>query len=211
MTDACGNPPHVTGGSTYSFAVPAGEIKVQVDLMFVPDVDWAKFSHFAAENSKHKSGVRNELIHSALKYSMKTGQDVRVKDKEGNDIVRASRAYKLDVGVERLFKVAPIRKDGKGRVKGVKPANPDEVEQTLKDLGLKRNFSKEPDIIRDPTTFANMLFGPDVSPDDMASTEQMIALIAKYKKKYAAEIFRDAVKGIKRLKFPVPDELKQYE
>lgn len=212
LTKATGNTPHVTGGSTYSFAVPtAKDRKVQVDLMFVPDIKWALFSHHADERSKHKSGVRNELIHSALKFSMVPGEDVRVKDEAGNDIARASRSYKLDNGVERLFKVAPKRKDGKGRVKGVVHATPDEVRAALDDLGNGSKFSPEKDVIRDPDKFAELLFGPGAKGSDLLTTEQLIALIKKNKKKHAAEIFKDAVKGIKRLKFQVPDELRAYE
>lgn len=212
MHFATGAAPHVTGGSTYSFAVPvAKDRKVQVDLMFVPDVEWAKFSHHASEHSKHKSGVRNELLHSALKFSMEEGKDLRLKDLAGNDIVRASRAYKLDQGVERIFKVAPNRKDGKGRVKTPAKATPAEVQQALDELGHKGKFSKEPDVIRDPDQFAKMLFGPKASAKDLMSTEQLIRMIKKHKADHAEEIFRDAVKGMVRLKFEVPEELKQYE
>jgi len=212
MTFATGHEPHVTGGSTYSFAVPVDDgRKVQVDLMFVPDTEWAKFSHHASEHSAHKSGVRNELLHSALKFSMEPGKDVRVKDYGGRDVARASRAYKLDKGVERIFKVAPKRKDGTGRVKSVDHATPDEVQAALDELGHKGKFSHEPDVIRDPDKFAAMLFGPAVKGKDMLSTEQLIKLINKYKSKDAEAIFKDAVKGMKRLKFNVPLELKQYE
>lgn len=202
----------VIGDSTYSFAIPVGEKrKVQVDLMFVPDVEWAKFSHYASEHSKHKSGVRNELLHSALKWSMEDGKDVRVKDVAGNDIVRASRAYKLDQGVERIFKVAKQRKDGKGRVKSPSHATPEEVQQALGEIGHEGKFSPKTDTIRDPNKFAKLLFGARASAKDLMSTEQLITMIKKYKGEHADEIFKDAVKGIKRLKFPVPDELKQYE
>ncbi len=212
MKKATGMTPHVTGGSTYSFAVPTTEgRKVQVDLMFVPDVEWAKFSYHAAEDSKHKSGVRNELLHSALKWSMEPGKDLRLKDASGNDVVRASRAYKLDVGVERIFKMAPKRKDGKGRVKGVAKADPSEIQTALDELGHSGKFSHEPELIRNPDEFAKLLFGPSVKGKDMMSTEQLIALIKKYKAKFADEIFKDAVKGMKRLKFAVPAELKKYE
>jgi hypothetical protein len=212
MTKATGNAPHVTGGSTYSFAVPTiGDKKVQVDLMFVPDVEWAKFSHHSAEDSKHKSGVRNELLHSALKFSMESGKDVRIKDEAGNDIARASRAYKLDQGVERIFKVAPKRKDGKGRVKSVVQATPDEVQQVLDDIGDRSKFSHDADTIRDPAKFGKLLFGVDVGFKDMRSTEQLINLIKKYKADKAEAIFKDAVRGIKRLKFPVPEALSEYQ
>ena len=211
MTAATGNKPHVTSGNTYSFAVPtAKDRKVQVDLMFVPDVEWAKFSHHASEHSEHKSGVRNELLHSALKFSMEPGKDVRVKDADGNDVARASRAYKLDQGVERIFKVAPMRKDGKGRVKGVVKASPAEVRQTLDDIGEDAKFDPKADVIRDPAVFAKMLFGPRAGAKDLMSTERLIHMIQKYKPETADKIFKDAVKGIERLKFNVPVELAKY-
>jgi hypothetical protein len=211
LTKATGNAPHVTGGSTYSFAVPTSKgRKVQVDLMLVPDVKWALYSHHSAEGSKHKSGVRNELLHSTLKFSMVPGEDVRVKDENGNDIARASRAYKLDKGVERIFKIAPDRKDGKGRVKSVVHATPDEVRAVLGKEGRHDKFNPEVDTIRDPDKFAELLFGKGAKAQNTMSTEQMIQMISKYRKKDAEKIFADAVKGIERLKFPVPDELKQY-
>lgn len=212
MTASTGNEPHVTGSNVYSFAVPTGENrKVQVDLMFVPDVEWAKFSHYASEHSQHKSGVRNELLHSALKFSMQPGKDVRVKNEDGDDVARASRAYKLDQGVERIFKVAPHRKDGKGRVKSVVKATPDEVRQVLDDIGETAKFDPSQDTIRSPDKFARLLFGARASGKDLMSTEQLIRMISKYKPEQAEAIFKDAVKGIKRLKFKVPAELAQYD
>jgi hypothetical protein len=185
-----------------------GDRKVQVDLMFVPDIAWAKFSHHASEHSKHKSGVRNELLHATLKHSAESGKDLRVKDDDGNDVVRASRSYKLDQGVERIFKVAPHRRDGKGRVKGTVKVSPDEVQRALDELGNKDSFSPDADIIRDPDRFAKLLFGPKVKAKDLMSTEQVMNLIRK--RDDADTIFKDAVAGIQRLKFPVPTELTTY-
>lgn len=211
LTELTGAKPVEIGGSTFSFAVPTYDgRKVQVDLMFVPDLKWAKFSHHASEHSKHKSGVRNELLHSLLKFSMEPGKDLRIKDQAGNDVARASRSYKLIDGVERIFKVAPKRKDGKGRVKGVQKSTPDQVEQTVKELGRTDSFSKEPDVIRDPEQFAKLLFGGKVKANQLMSVESLVELIKRYRKNEADEIFKDAVKNIKRLKFPVPDELTRY-
>lgn len=206
-----GHPGRPIGGNTFSFAFPVGEKKVQLDIMVVPDIKWAKFSHHASEFSKHKSGVRNELIHSTLKFTLVPGQDVRVRDDLGNDIARASRSYKLIDGVERIFKIAPKRKDGKGRTLTPQKASPDEVAAVLKDIGHDGKFSKERDLVRDPDKFAQMLFGDGVKASQMMSTEQMIELIKKHRKADADKIFKDAVKGMKRLKFPIPSELKSYE
>jgi hypothetical protein len=212
LTTKTGNKPYVIGGNTYSFAVPvSADRKVQVDVMFVPDIEWAKFSHHAADGSAHKSGVRNELLHSALKFSMQDGADVRIQDGEGNDIARASRSYKLDQGVERIFKVSKNKKNGEGRLKGMSKATPKEVQATLDQLGNTQKFSAEADIIRDPDAFAGILFGSKVKGTDILSAEQLIKLIKKYKPAEAAAIFKDAVQGIKNRNFKVPVELAQYE
>lgn len=211
LTKATGNAPYVTGGNTYSFAVPVGNArKVQVDLMFIPDIKWALFSYHADERSTSKSGVRNELLHAALRHSMVKGEDVRMKDDAGNDVARASRAYKLDQGIERIFKIAPLRKNGNGRVKGVVNATPNEVRNVLDKAGNREIFSQDKDIIRDPDRFARLLFGENVKGADMMTAEQIISLIKKYKKKDATAIFHDAIKGILRLKLKVPLELKAY-
>lgn len=201
--------PRKIGSSTYSFAVPVlGSKKIQVDIMFVPSLDWAAFSHHASEESKHKSGVRNELLHAALKHSAEPGKDLIVRDKDGNLIVRVSRSYDLINGVKRVFKIAKKRKDGKGRVKGLEHVSPEQVESTLKELGMNDQFSKETDVILDPKRFAEMLFGRNTQIADLGSTESLIKLISARKDKN--EIFKDAVAGIKDRGFAVPDELVNF-
>ena len=202
--------PRKIGSSTYSFAVPVlGSKKIQVDIMFVPSLDWAAFSHYASEDSKHKSGVRNELLHAALKHSAEPGKDLIVRDKDGNLIVRVSRSYDLINGVKRVFKIAKKRKDGKGRVKGLEHVSPEEVQATLKELGMSDQFSKDTDAILDPKRFAEMLFGRNTQIEDLRSTENLIKLISARKDKN--EIFKDAVSGIKDRGFVVPDELVNFD
>lgn len=210
ITELVKSEPRKIGLSTFSFAVPAtGSKKIQVDLMFVPSIDWAQFSHYASENSKHKSGVRNELLHSALKYSAVPGKDLIIRDKDGNLIVRVSRSYDLINGVKRVFKIAKKRKDGKGRVKGLEHVSPEEVEKTLKELGRNDEFAKDVDVILDAKRFAEMLFGRNTTEADLQSVETLIKLISARKDKN--EIFKDAVSGIKARGFDIPDELKQFE
>jgi hypothetical protein len=199
------------GANIVSFPFTVGDKKVQVDLVFVPDLRWARFSHFASANSQHKSGVRNELIHSALKFSHVPGEDVVHVDKDGNLVVRASRSYNLEDGVKRIFKVAPKRKDGQGRVKSTVHTTPEEVRRTLDDIGVSTKFSDKEDLILDPNQLGELLFGQGVGGNDMLSTEQLIKLIKDKKGDRAEAILKDAVQGIKARKFDVPDELKQYE
>ena len=211
MTFLCGSKPMLIGGNIFSYALPLGKRKIQVDLMFVPDIVWAKFSHHASEHSAHKSGVRNELLHSALKFSMEDGKDLRVKDEDGRDVARASRSFKLDTGLERIFKISPMRKDGKGRVKGSEKVSPAEVQAALDEIGHAGKFSPEAEIIRDPNQFAELLFGQSVKSKDMHSTEQLIRLIKKYKSAEQAAIFKDAVHGMVARGFDVPPELIEFK
>ena len=78
------NTPRKIGSSVFSFAVEIGDKKVQLDVMFVSDIEWAKFSYHADPESKYKSGVRNELLHAILKNSLKRGSGLIVKDEDGN-------------------------------------------------------------------------------------------------------------------------------
>lgn len=210
VEDELGVEGYKIGQNTLSYPFEANGKNVQVDLMFVPDLKWALFSHYADDDG-HKSGVRNELIHSVLRFAHEPGKDLRIQDPAtGDDVVRASRSYKLDTGVERIFKVAKMRKDGKGRVKGAEKATPEEVQAALDELGNSETFSPDPEVIRDPDEFAQLLFGPNVKAEDMLGTKDMIALIKRKKPKEATEIFKHAVKGMKARGFEVPNELKQY-
>jgi hypothetical protein len=200
------------GKSIVSFPFKTeGDKKVQVDLVFVPDMRWARFSHFASQNSKYKSGVRNELIHSTLKFSKVPGEDHIHFDDEGNLIARASRSYNLEDGVKRVFKVSPKRKDGNGRVKTPISTTPEEVRKAFDEEGVKATFSDKEDVVLDPNKLGELLFGKGVGGDDMLSTEQLIKLIKTKRKDDAEAILKDAVEGIKRRSFEVPEELKEYD
>jgi hypothetical protein len=201
MTAAVGFPPRKTGANVLSYAVPTtGEKRVQVDLMFVPDVEWAKFSYHSEPGSKFKGSIRNLLIYALVLNTMEKGKDMRIKDDEGNDIARASRSFQLDTGVHRVFKVAPMRKDGKGRTKSAVKTTADEVEKVAKEMGSKETFSKEEDVIRDPGRFAKMLLGSKGTAEMLkTSAENLIVTIKKMRTDHA-QIFKDALADIKRQK-----------
>lgn len=206
MTDAVGFPPRKTGANVLSYAVPVGgDKRVQVDLMFVPDVEWAKFSYHSEPGSKFKGSIRNLLIYALVLNTMEKDKDMRIKDDEGNDIARASRSFQLDTGVHRTFKVAPMRKDGKGRTKSAVKTTPDEVEKVAKEHGFKGKFSKEEDVIRDPGRFAKMLLGANGTAEELkTSAENLIGTIKK-KRTDHKQIFKDALADIHRQKLFAED------
>lgn len=199
--------PKMTGGNVFSFAVPTtGDRKVQVDLMFVPSEKWARFGYHAALESQHKGVVRNMLLVNVMKHIFEKDKDIVVKDGD-EEIIRVRRGFKMDGGLERLYRIAPMRKDGKGRV-AARKATPEEVEAELKRMGRHDKFSKDADTILDPDKAAEFMFGKGVKAKDLLSTENVIKHI--FKLPNHAEIFKGAVEDIEKVDQPIPDEIKQF-
>lgn len=201
MTAAVGVPPRKTGGNFSSYPVPTtSDKKIQVDLVFVPDVEWAKFSYHSEPGSKLKGAIRNHLIFALVKNTPEKDKDILIKDADGNDVVRASRSFGLETGFHRVFKIAPMRKDGKGRTKSMVPATPAEVQATLTELGRKDKFSKDEEMIRDPNKIAKILLGTAGTGAQLkTSAENLIGTIKKARADYKA-VFADAYSEISKQK-----------
>jgi hypothetical protein len=199
---------HQPGGGTFSFAVPTGaDRRVQVDLMFVPSERWARFGFHSELDSAHKGVVRNLLLANLMKRIFEPGKDISIKDDEGNEVVRVRRVFKMDGGLERTFRVAPMRKDGKGRV-APRKGTAEEADAILKQLGRKETFSRDPDPILDPDKAAEFMFGKGVKAKDVLSAEQVIKLI--FKRPDHADIFEDAVEDLEKAELPIPEEIKRF-
>jgi hypothetical protein len=199
---------HQTGAGVYSFAVPGvGKKKVQVDFMFVPSEEWARFGFHSSHQSKHKGVVRTLLLVNLMKQLYVPGKDVEIKGDDGKPVVRVRRSFKPDSGLERLFNMAPMRKDGKGRV-ALKKVPPDEIEAELKRMGHAVTFSKDADPIRDPQAATTFMFGKGVKPGDLETAESVIQLIMK--RKDHATVFKNTIEDLVAKNLPVPDEIKQF-
>jgi hypothetical protein len=212
MLDATGTDEiHRAGAGVFSFAVPVpGDRKVQVDLMFVPSKKWAKFSFHSAPDSKYKGAVRSLLFVNMMKQIFEPGKDLEVKDPEdGEPVIRVRRSFKADVGLERLFKVRPMRKDGKGRTKNLAKATAEEVSAELKRMGLDHKFDPSSDPITDPDQAASLMFGKGVKAKDVMSVEQIVNIIRK--RKDASTIFKNTMDDLKEQGLEVPPELEQYK
>jgi hypothetical protein len=184
---------------------------VQLDLMFVKDTDWAKFSYHSAQNrdangSAYKGVVRNVLLTSAIVHHREPGKDFVHHDPEsGNVIARASRSLKMDAGVERLFKLAKRSiKTGKF-TKELEKVSPADLESFLKDAGLEYKFSHDADIITDPDELARLLFGPGTRAKDILTAEGLIRKIKQLPN--SKEILDHAVQDLEKRGLPVPTEI----
>ena len=200
-----------TGTKVGSYAVEVNGKKVQVDLMFVASTDFAKFMYYSTEgeNSKYPGAVRNIMLMTLTAATLEDGKDFVIKD--GEDVIaRASRSLKLDTGLERLFKVAKMRKDGKGRTKSLEKVHPDELDAELKNLDREKigSYHKSADIINDPDKIAEFLFGHGVKSTDIMTAEQVAELInAKFKGEKLKELKANIIKQLENAEFPVPKEL----
>lgn len=209
MLDATGTDEiHRAGAGVFCFAVPVpGDRKVQVDLMFVPSEKWARWSFHSAPESEYKGTVRSLLLVNMMKQIFEPGKDLEIKE-DGQTVLRVRRSFKADVGLERLFKLAKMRKDGKGRTKTLAKVKPEEIRAELDRLGRNDTFDPNPDPIYDPDKAAAMMFGKGVKAKDILSVEQIIKLI---KKRPDAElILKNTMQDLKDHDLKLPPELEAH-
>lgn len=190
-----------------SYAVNVGEKKVQVDLMFVSNKDWAKFIFHSqdGDGSNYPGAVRNIILMAVARHKQEPGKDFLVKV-DGDVVARASRALKLDAGLERLFKAAKYDKETKTFNKTMDKMDPGQLAMHAQTItGKKIKFNPDPEIINDPDQVAKWLFGDGVKAADLMTAEQVIALVKKLPK--AKIIIDDAKADLKKAKLPIPVEL----
>ena len=195
------------GTKVGSYAVPVNGKKVQVDLMFVKNKDWAKFMYHSAEGngSAYPGAVRNIILFTALAHTQVPGKDFVLRDDEGKPIARASKSIVMDTGMKRLFKMSKINpKTGKYN-KGIDTVTPEELEAHLKKIGKSIKFSKEIEHTDNPDEIAEYIFGAGVKANDLMTAEDVIRHIKKLKN--APTIISAAKSELARLKLPVPKEL----
>jgi hypothetical protein len=195
------------GTKVGSYAVPVNGKKIQVDLMYVNNKDWAKFAYHSAigRGSVYPGSVRNIIMLTALAHTQEPGKDFVMRDEDGKAIIRASKSVKLDSGMERLFKMAKVNaKTGKYN-KTIETVAPEEIEAHLKSLGKDVKFSKDKDHTDVPDEVAAFIFGKSVKAADVMTAENVIKHIKKLKN--STEIIEAARKELERLKLPIPKEL----
>ena len=200
-----------TGTKVGSYAVEVNGKSVQVDLMFVDSEDLAKFTYYSTEgeDSKYPGAVRNIMLMTLATFILEDGKDFVVKH-EDEIIARASRSLKLNVGLERLFKVAKMRKDGKGRTKSLEKVSPDELEHEMNDIDASKigQFDKAPDIIDTPDEIAKFFFGKNVTGADILTAENVAKLINKTFAGHQLNTIKASIKDqLKNSGFDTPSEL----
>lgn len=197
---------HRTGDGLYSFAIPVSSNRsVQVDLIFTKSTKWTKWTYHSAD-SKYKAAVRSLLLVNIMKQIYEPGKDLEIKE-DGETIIRVRRSFKADVGLERLFKLRKMLKNGK-RSSSLVKVSPEEIQAELQRIGKTDKFSSEKDIITDPDRAATLMFGIGIKNNDTKSVEQIINIIKT--RKDADIIFKNTMNDLKDSGLKVPPELEKF-
>ena len=195
------------GTKVGSYAVPVNGKKVQVDLMFVNNKDWAKFIYHseAGAGSKYPGAIRNIIMMTALTFAQEPGKDFTLDDSDGRQIARARKSIKMDQGMERLFKLAKFNEKTGKYNKSMDSVDPKELAIHLKSKGHNLSFSQERDHTDDPKKVVEFIFGKGTDPKSVSSAEGVIAAIKKMKN--SKEILAKAKSELERLNMEIPTEL----
>lgn len=183
---------------------------VQVDVVFTPNTNWAKFAyHSEGEGTKYKGALRGVLLSAVAKFINKPGMDHIEYDDEDHEItIQAGRSVELSQGMLRTFKHRPLGKDG-NLVK-----NPQSIPiEKFKELYPNVEVKGGQVIVDDPEKVVKLLFGSTTKPDDVRTVEQILRLIKrKFDDETQDKIFKHAAKKAKPLtkKMRIPPELEEH-
>lgn len=165
---------------------------VQLDLIPLSDLSWAKFAYYSPDykkgESKYKSAHRNWLFQSILS-AMK---EVKSSDEEGNPLDIDTYVFDFSDG---LFKVKKTFRGKRGRLK-----NPTKVEGSSREL-----------ITNSPQEFLNFAMGPGFSPEEVKTFEDLLIAIKSPKfrdKQNRPEIKEEFKRYLERTPLVMPSEIE---
>ncbi len=167
------------GTKVGSYAVPiAGDIhngRVQVDFMYVPNPIWAQFSYASpGDASEYKGAVRRILLQSVASSLNQKNIDVFLYDKCTNELViRVGRTFDMNLGLKRIFQIRPKRVKGTGYVSTMKTVTPEELQDFCPELTFPNDYM----IVDDPLRALHIMFGINLTTDQVNTTEQIVELI----------------------------------
>lgn len=181
-----------------SYAVPVrgtDDDRIQIDILFTDNIEWAQFAYFSAgDKSKYKGAVRSVLLSAVAASLDETGVDAFQYDGD-NLIVRVGRSIEMNTGMKRIFQMRRHNKYGEGYVKGLKNATPEDI----KKFHPKLEFDGTDLVISDPSEVVKVLFGPETRPSNVDSVEEVLDLIKRFPAKKQKKILDTAKLHAKHL------------
>ena len=164
---------------------------VQLDLIPIADMDWAKFIFYSPDyrkdESKYKSAHRNWLFQAILS-AMK---EVISRDDDNEIEEFYSYALRLSDGIYKN------KKSFRGATKRLKNPKTIKGESSL--------------ITRDPDEFVKMMFGPGIRKEDLKSFEDVWKIVSSDKFIHSDKfdsIREDLERYLKNGDFEIPTEIK---
>jgi hypothetical protein len=201
------NPGTRVGSYAVNINGDAGNGVVQVDLMYVKSVDWAKFAYFSpGDKSDYKGAIRAILLSAIAGTINDEGIDAFVYDEEGELLVRAGWGFYLPVGMKRMYQMRGISKKTGLWLKTMKNVSPDEILDKFPIL----KFNQTNIVLDDPTAVVRALFGPGVEVSEVESAEDIIwQILLRFTIARQKQIFEVAKKRAADLKgkMTLPPEL----
>lgn len=165
---------------------------VQLDLISLSDLEWAKFAYYSPDyrkgESKYKSAHRNWLFQAILS-AMK---DIITKDENGEPMEIDTYVFDFSDG---LFKTRKTFAGKRGRLK-----NPVKADGSQREL-----------ITSNPQAFLNFAMGPGFSPDEVKTFESLLAALKspKFKNKQNLSEIKDEFKRyLERTPLIMPPEIE---
>lgn len=166
---------------------------VQLDLMIVDSIDWAKWAYYAPayNESPYKGLYRNELLYAVARFMDYTVIH-RAMDDSGQEVDAEWKRNFFDLG-KGILTGTQTRMGKKGIVKAVKTLNKEIVSA-------------------DPREAVKMLFGPHATPNDVLTWEDTFRAVMSNDFPYKnnrPEILQMTKQGILNKGYPIPPELEK--
>jgi hypothetical protein len=200
------------GTGVGSYAIPLNGHYVQVDLMFTPRLEWAKFAYFAPPitESRYKGAVRTMLLMGITSCIEQPGIDYCQYD-DGILTIRIGRTFDLNTGIRRIYQYRPMRKDGTGFVKTLKTTSLKDIKQGFPHL--ESFVSDDEIVIDDPHQALELMFGFPVDPNNVNTAENVIELATNhFNANKLTQVFERTASRLKanRNNLELPPEISQY-
>ena len=164
---------------------------VQLDLIPLSDLDWAKFAYYSPDyrkgESKYKSAHRNWLFQAMLSAMT----EVESKDDQGLPLDINTYAFDFSDG---LFRSKKTYQGVRGRLK-----TPTKVADSQREL-----------VTNNPQDFLNFAMGPGFSPDEVKTFEDLLKAIKSPKfrdKQNRSKIKEEFKRYLERTPLIMPSEI----
>ena len=196
-----------TGNLIGSYVIPTqvGET-VQLDLMYVSNVEWAQFSYFSAgDKSQYKGAVRTLLLMGVAAALDDKKYTKFIYNDQGQLMFRCGLTFDLNHGLHSICQYRKTKRDG-SLYKNLTTISFNQANEVFPNATVGVSRYEE----LDPSSALTFLFKQQTTPKDVETAEQVLELInTSFSRQHANVIYdRTAARAIGVVdKMVLPDEL----